>query len=93
MLPAILRASTVKEVNSDTSHIAGNSRDTDNSRRCNIGTETPTDRDEHNPNRRRNKTPAKVPQLCSGLGDDGGGPCVVLPLAQTERLYSGAPHS
>jgi hypothetical protein len=83
---AILRASTVDEVNSDTSHIGGNSH-RDNNRHCNIDTETPRHRDEHNPNSRRNKTPVKVSQLCSGLGDGDGGPCAVLPLAQTERLY------
>ena len=71
MFDAILRAS-LEKVNSHTSHIGGSSH-TDNNRRCNIDTETPTHRDEHNPN---NRSPAKVsPQLRSGLGDGGGGPC------------------
>jgi hypothetical protein len=85
---AIRRASTVEEVNSDTSHMAGNSHP-DNNSGCNIDTETPTHRYEHNLNIRKNKSPA-----LSGLG--GGGPSAFLrptPVAQTERLYSGALHS
>jgi hypothetical protein len=92
MFAAILRASSVEKVNSHTSHIAGNSH-TDSNRHCNIDKETPRDRDEHNPNSRRNKIPAKVPQLCSDLGDGDGGRCALLPLAQTERLYLRALHS
>jgi hypothetical protein len=79
---AIRRAST-DEVNSDTSH--GNSH-TDNNSGCNIDTETPTPRYEHNRNCRNDKSP-----VSSGLGGDE--PSAFLPLAQAERLYSEALHS
>jgi ethanolamine utilization protein EutQ (cupin superfamily) len=80
---AIRRASTVKEVTSHT----GNSH-TDN-RCCNIDTETPTHKYEHNLNSRNDKSP-----VSHGLG--GGGPTAfsrTMPVAQTELLYSGALHS
>jgi hypothetical protein len=83
MFAAIRHASTVDEVNSDTSH--SNSH-TDNNSGCNIDRETPTPQYEHNLNNRNDKSP-----VSSGLGGDG--PSAFLPLAQAERLYSGALHS
>jgi len=88
MLAAIRRASTLEEVNIDTSHMTGNSH-TDNNRCCSIDTETPTRRYEHNQTSRNDKTP--VP---SGLGGDGPSAFLrPIPLAQIERLYSGPLHS
>ena len=90
MFAAILLASTVEAVNIDTSHVVGNSH-TDNNSGCNIGTETPTHRYEHNLNSRKNKS-----LVSSGLGSGGGGGlCAFLRLtvAQIGRLYLGALHS
>ena len=63
--------------NSDTSHMA-----------CNRHAE---EKYEHTNRSCNQKTLVWVPYLCGGLGD-GGGPCVLLPLAQIERLYLRAPH-
>ena len=83
MFAAILLASTVEAVNIDTSHVVGNSH-TDNNSGCNIGTETPTHRYEHNLNIRKNNSP-----VWSGLGGDG--PSAFLLVAQIERaLHSPA---
>jgi hypothetical protein len=58
---------------------------TDNSSGCNIDTETPTDRYEHNLNSRKNRSPAS-----SGLGGDGPSAFLrPMSVAQTERWYSG----
>ena len=84
MFAAILLASTVEAVNIDTSHVVGNSH-TDNNSGCNIGTETPTHRYEHNLNSRKNKSP-----VWSGLGGNDGPSASV---AQIEWLYSGLLHS
>ena len=90
MFTVILLASTVRAVNIDTGHVVGNSH-TNNNSGCSIGTETPTHRYEHNLNRRRSKIPAKVSQLCSGLGGGERGPCAFLRLTFVqilEWLYS-----
>jgi hypothetical protein len=78
---AIRRASTVDEVNSDTSH-----SHTDNNSGCNIDTETPMPQYEHNQNCRNDKSP-----VSSGVGGDGLS--AFLTLAQAEGLYSGTLHS
>jgi hypothetical protein len=87
MLLAIRCASTVDEVNRDTSH--SNSH-TDNNSGCNIDTETPTPQYEHNRNCRNDKSP-----VSHGLGGCGGLTAFsrTMPVAQTELLYSGALHS
>ena len=81
-LAAVLLASTVEEINSDTSHVAGSSH-TDNNSGYNIDTETPTHRYAHNLNSRKNKSP-----VWSGLGGNDGPSASV---AQTE--YWGPLHS
>jgi hypothetical protein len=84
---AMRRASIVEEVNSDTSHMAGNSH-TDNNSGCNIDTETPTAQYEHNLNSCKNKSPAS-----SGLG--GGEPSAFLRRRspdESERLYAAGVH-
>jgi hypothetical protein len=64
-------------LNSDTSHMAGNKH-----------TEEKYERTNRSCNQ---KTPARVPRLCSSVCGDG--PCAFRTFAQIERFYSDALHS
>jgi hypothetical protein len=75
ILAAIRRAATVEEGLNDPSYIAGNSSHTDNSKCCNIGTETPMAQFERNRISRNDKSPVSW-----RLG--GGGPAAFLPDAR-----------
>ena len=74
---AAIRCASTVEAVNSDTSHVAGNNHTDNNSGYNIGTETPTHRYEHNLNIRKNKSPAS-----SGL-----------PVAQTERLYSGALHS